>query len=122
MEYLKLCDSDYRFMQIVWEYAPINSGDLVRKCNEVLGWKKSTTYTTIRKLSEKGYIVNEDAVVSVLISRDRVQADESEYFVERTFNGSLPQFLAAFLGGKKISEREAEKIKKLIDEHRGQCL
>ena len=111
MEYLKLCDSDYRFMQIVWEYAPINSGDLVRKCNEVLGWKKSTTYTTIRKLSEKGYIVNEDAVVSVLISKDRVQADESEYFVERTFNGSLPQFLAAFLGGKKVSERAAETIK-----------
>lgn len=119
MEYLKLCDSDYRFMQVVWENAPINSGDLVKKCNEILGWKKSTTYTTIRKLSEKGYIVNENAIVSVLIGKDQVQADESEYFVERTFGGSLPQFLTAFLGGKKISEQEADKIKKLIDEHRG---
>lgn len=106
-------------MQVVWEYAPINSGDLVKKCNEIFGWKKSTTYTTIRKLSEKGYIVNENAIVSVLIEKDRVQADESEYFVERTFGGSLPQFLTAFLGGKKISDQEAEKIKKLIDEHRG---
>lgn len=119
MEYLKLCDSDYRFMMVVWEYAPINSGELVRRCNEILGWKKSTTYTTIRKLCEKGYISSENAIVTVLVEKDRVQADESEYFVKRTFGGSLPQFLTAFLGGKKISDEEAEKIKALIDEHRG---
>lgn len=119
MEYLKICDSDYRFMLIVWEYAPINSGELVKLCNQILGWKKSTTYTTIRKMCEKGYIMNENATVSVLIEKNRVQADESEYFVERTFGGSLPQFLTAFLHGKKISEKEAEKIKALIDEHRG---
>lgn len=118
MAYLKLCDSDYRFMQVVWEHAPVNSGELVKLCNAALGWKKSTTYTTIRKLCEKGYIKNENAVVSVLIAKDQVQADESEYFVERTFGGSLPQFLTAFLGGKKITEEEAKKIKALIDEHR----
>lgn len=117
MEYLKLCDSDYRFMQVVWDHAPVNSGELVKLCNEILGWKKSTTYTTIRKLCEKGYIQNENAVVSVQIEKNRVQADESEYFVERTFGGSLPQFLTAFLGGKKISEEEARKIKALIEEH-----
>ncbi|MDO4168075.1 MAG: BlaI/MecI/CopY family transcriptional regulator, partial [Eubacteriales bacterium] len=111
-------DSDYRFMQVVWEHAPVNSGELVKLCNAALGWKKSTTYTTIRKLCEKGYIKNENAVVSVLIAKDQVQADESEYFVERTFGGSLPQFLTAFLGGKKITEEEAKKIKALIDEHR----
>ncbi len=118
MGYLKLCDSDYRFMQVVWAHAPVNSGELVKMCNEALGWKKSTTYTTIRKLCEKGYIQNKNAVVSVLIDKDQVQADESEYFVERTFGGSLPQFLTAFLGGKKITEEEARKIKALIDEHR----
>lgn len=118
MEYLKLCDSDYRFMLVVWEHAPVGSGELVKLCSEILGWKKSTTYTTIRKLSEKGYISNENATVSVLIPKGRVQADESEYFVERTFGGSLPRFLTAFLGGKTISAEEAEKIKKLIDEHR----
>lgn len=117
MEYLKLCDSDYRFMMIVWEHAPINSGELVKLCNERLGWKKSTTYTTIKKLCEKGYIQSENAIVSVLHEKERVQMDESEYFVERTFGGSLPQFLTAFLGGKKISAQEAEKIKKLIDQH-----
>lgn len=118
MEYLKLCDSDYRFMMIVWEHAPVNSGELVKLCNEILGWKKSTTYTAIKKMSGKGYIKNVDAIVSVLIPKDRVQADETEYFVERTFGGSLPQFLAAFLGGKKISDEEAEKIKAMIDEHK----
>lgn len=118
MEKLKLCDSDYRFMSIVWEYAPMNSGALVKLCNDILGWKKSTTYTTIKKLAEKGYLKNENATVTVLIEKERVQQEESEYFVERTFGGSLPQFLTAFLGGKKISEAEAEKIKELIEEHR----
>lgn len=117
-ENLKLCDSDYRFMLIVWENAPIKSGKLVELCKERLGWKKSTTYTVIKKLCEKGYIQNEDAVVSVLIPKEKVQAEETEYFVERTFEGSLPGFLAAFLGGRTLSEGEAEKIKQMIDEHK----
>lgn len=117
MEYLKLCDSDYRFMMVVWEHAPVGSGRLVTLCSQVLGWKKSTTYTTIKKMSEKGYIKNENAIVSVLIEKERVQRDESAYFVERTFGGSLPQFLTAFLGGKKLPAEEAEKIKELIDQH-----
>lgn len=117
MEYLKLCDSDYRFMTIVWDNAPVSSGALVKLCNEQLGWKKSTTYTTIKKLAQKGYLINENAVVSVIIPRERVQRDESNYFVERTFDGSLPGFLTAFLGGKKISKKEAEKIKQIIDDY-----
>lgn len=116
MESLKLCDSEYRFMTIVWEHAPVNSGELVKLCNDRLGWKKSTTYTAIKKLSEKGYIKNENAIVSVLIEKELVQRDESNYFVERTFGGSLPGFLTAFLGGKRISKEEADKIRKIIDE------
>lgn len=115
MENLRLCDSDYRFMLIVWETAPVNSGQLVRICSQRLGWKKSTTYTQIKKMCEKGYIENNQATISVRISKETVQADESNYFVERTFEGSLPGFLTAFLGGKTISETEAEKIKKIID-------
>lgn len=118
MESLKLCDSDYRFMLVVWEYAPVNSGELVKRCNEILGWKKSTTYTAIKKLSEKGYIQNDNAIVSVLIPKERVQREETKYFVDRTFGGSLPQFIAAFLGGgKKLSGEEAEKLKAMIDEY-----
>lgn len=118
MENLKLCDSDYRFMQIVWANAPVNSGRLVELCLEKLGWKKSTTYTTIKKLSEKGFIINENALVSILIPKEQVQSVETDYFVERTFEGSLPQFLTAFLGGRKISDKEAEDIKRLIDAHK----
>ena len=117
MENLKLCDSDYRFMLVVWEAAPVNAGELVRLCQEQLGWKKSTTYTQIKKMCEKGYIENTQAIVRVLIPKERVQADESDYFVERTFDGSLPAFLTAFLGGKTITEKEADKIKRMIDEH-----
>ena len=118
MDYAKLCDSDYRFMCVVWDNAPINSGELVKLCQEKLGWKKSTTYTVVRKMCEKGYIANEDATVSVLIPKEQVQADESQYFVERTFDGSLPGFIAAFLGGKKISNEDAKTLKKMIDEGR----
>ena len=117
MEYAKLCDSDYRFMCIVWESAPVNSGELVKLCQEKLGWKKSTTYTVIKKLCEKGFIQNDDAVVSVLIPKEKAQAKEAEYFVERTFENSLPSFFAAFLGGKKLSKKEAKALKKLIEKH-----
>lgn len=118
LEILKLCDSEYRFMMIVWENAPLKSGELVSLCREKLGWKKSTTYTVIKKLCERGYIQNQDAVVSVLIPKEKVQAEESDYFVERTFEGSLPGFLAAFLGGRTLSEQEAEKLKQMIDAHK----
>lgn len=117
MEDLKLCDSEYKFMLIVWEHAPVNSGELVALCNEQLGWKKSTTYTVIKKLSGRGFIKNENAVVSVLVEKENCQSVETEHFVERTFGGSLPGFLAAFLNSRKLSAKEAEEIKKMIDSH-----
>lgn len=119
MEEYKLCNSDYRFMMIVWDHAPVGSGELVRLCREQLGWKKSTTYTEIKRLCEKGLLKNEKAVVEPLVTREEVQAQESDAFVERTFAGSLPGFLTAFLGGKKLSDREAEELKNLIDHYRG---
>ena len=118
MEESKLCNSDYRLLLILWDHAPIGSGELVKLCQEELGWKKSTTYTEIKRLSEKGYIKNENAVVEPLYTREEVQAQESGAFVERTFSGSLPQFLTAFLGGrKKLSAKEAEELKELIDNY-----
>ena len=119
MEFLKLCESDYRFMSVIWDYEPVASGKLVELCARRLGWKKPTTYTTLKKLCEKGYAKNEQTVVTSLVPRDQVQAYASEHFVEHTFAGSLPGFLASFLGGKTISEQEAEELKRLIDAHKG---
>ena len=117
MEYLKLCDSDYRFMTVVWDYAPINSGELAALCLKELGWKKSTTYTVIRRLSERGVVKLENAVVSALVSREQVQHSESRELVDRAFGGSLPQFIAAFAGGRPLNREEAEEIRRLIDQY-----
>ena len=118
MDELKLCESDYRFMTILWENEPLTSGRLVALCRDELDWKKSTTYTVLKKLCEKGFAQNIDTVVTSLIPQSEVQAAESERFVERAFGGSLPGFLTSFLGGKTISEREAAELKRLIDSHK----
>ena len=118
MNDLKLCESDYRFMCVVWDNEPLSSKQLVSLCNEHLGWKKSTTYTVLKKMTEKGFAKNESSVVSSLVKREAVQKSASEHFVEHTFQGSLPHFLAAFFQGKKLSEKEATELKKLIDNYK----
>ena len=118
MDKIDIWESDYRFMLIVWEQAPVSSGRLVELSLERLGWKKSTTYNAIRRMCEKGLIKNENAIVSVVVPKEQVQAQESHDFLERTFSGSLPQFLATFLNGKSITSQEADEIKHLIDAHR----
>jgi predicted transcriptional regulator len=118
MENLKLCESDYRFMLVVWENEPVASGHLVALCAEKLGWKKPTTYTVLRKMCEKGLLKNEQTIVSSIIPKEQIQAYESECFIERTFEGSLPQFLTSFLGGKTISQKQANELKRLIDAHK----
>jgi BlaI family penicillinase repressor len=118
MDKIDIWESDYRFMLIVWEHAPVSSGRLVELSLERLGWKKSTTYNAIRRMCEKGLIKNENAIVSIIVPKEQVQAQESHDFLERTFSGSLPQFLATFLNGKSITSQEAEEIKRMIDAHR----
>lgn len=115
---LRLCDSEYRLMTVIWDNAPVESGQLVRLCAELLDWKKSTTYTVLRKLGEKGVIRNENTVVSVVVPKESVQRFESERVVSRTFDGSLPMFIASFLGGRKISDAEADEIISMIDSSR----
>lgn len=112
---LKLCESDFRFMCVIWDNEPLASGRLVTLCNEELGWKKSTTYTMLKKLCEKGFAKNENSVVTSLIPKEEVQAFASEHIVESSFGGSLPSFLTSFFGGKKISEKEANELKEIID-------
>lgn len=118
MESKRLFDGELRFLNIIWKNEPVASGELVRLCLEELGWKKSTTYTMLKRLGEKGLLKNENAVVTSLVSKAEVQSAESESVVQQTFDGSLPEFLVAFLGNKTISDEEAEAIKRLIDEHR----
>ena len=118
MNDLKLCESDYRFMSVVWDSAPVSSGMLVRLCQERLGWKKSTTYTVLKKLADKGFLKNEDSTVTALIPREQVQIFESGYVVDKSFGGSLPAFIAAFTQGRRLTAQEADEIQRLIDESR----
>lgn len=120
MEKYKLFDAEYRFLDIVWDKEPVNSTELSIICLERLGWKKSTTYNMIRKLSERGFVKNENAVVSAVIKREQVAKYEGEAVAEKYFGGSLPAFIAAFLDGKRISDEEAEELKRMIDKAKGQ--
>ena len=116
MEEYKLFDAEHKFVSLIWENEPVNSTELVRLCLEKVGWKKSTTYTVLRKLCERGILKNEDAVVTSLVKREEVQKYESEILIEKAFNGSLPQFLIAFLDGKRLSSKEAAELKIIIEE------
>ena len=118
MEELKLYDAEYRLMEIVWELEPLSSTELYKACLPRLGWKKSTTYTMLRKLCERGILRNENSAVTSLVKREDVQRYESHAVVDKWFDHSLPHFLAAFLGEKKLTEEEAEELKRLIDESR----
>lgn len=115
MAELKLCESDFRFMSVIWDNEPVTSGELVTLCAEKLGWKKSTTYTVLKKMCDRGLAQNIEAMVTSLVPRDQVEAFASEHFVEHTFDGSLPRFLVSFLGDKTISQQQAAELKRLID-------
>ncbi|HBV84850.1 MAG TPA: BlaI/MecI/CopY family transcriptional regulator [Lachnospiraceae bacterium] len=118
MEVPKIFESEYRFCEILWENEPVTSSELVRLCREKLEWKKSTTYTVIRRLSERGVIKSEDATVTSLVSREDAQSAESTEIVERTFSGSLPSFIAAFTRKKNLSRQEIDEIQKIIDNYK----
>ena len=118
METPKVFESEYRFCLILWENEPIKSKDLVRLCEAQLGWKSTTTYTVIKRLAQRGVLKNENTIVTSLISKDQVQAAELEQFVERTFEGSLPAFVAAFTKHSRISSREIDAVQAMIDRYR----
>lgn len=109
---------EWRFLNIIWRNEPVGSGRLVELCQQELGWAKSTTYTRLHILIEKGMVENKQTIVTSLISREQVQASESAYVVNETFEGSLPGFVAAFLGERKLTEEEADALRKLIDGYR----
>lgn len=120
MKEIELGDVQAVFADIIWNNEPIGSGELVKICEKELSWKKPTTYTVLRKLCEKGLFKNEDGVVTSVISRDEFNASKSEKFVEDTYEGSLPAFIAAFMSHKKISKSEIDEIQKMINEYKGE--
>jgi predicted transcriptional regulator len=114
----KVFESEYRFCLILWEHEPVKSSELVNLCKEQLGWKPTTTYTVIKRLSERGVLKNENTMVTSLVSKDQVQAAELNEMVEKTFEGSLPAFVAAFTKHQNISEEEIDAVQKMIDRFR----
>ena len=118
MEIPKIFESEYRFCLILWEHEPVKSSELVRLCKEQLGWKPTTTYTVIKRLSERGVLKNENTIVSSIVSKDEAQASEINEMLEKTFEGSLPAIIAAFTKHRKLSPDEIDEVQSMIDRYR----
>lgn len=114
----KIFESEYRFCLILWENEPIRTTELAKLCSERLGWKKTTTYTVIKRLAERGVIQNHDSVITALVTKEQAQAAEMEEVVEKTFEGSIPAFLAAFTKQKELSEKDITEIQNMLDSYR----
>lgn len=113
----KIFESEYRFMLVLWELEPVNSTRLVAACKEELGWSKATTYTVIRRLQERGVLVNEDTMVRSIVTQEEVQASEMDEFVAKTFQGSIPQFLTAFTKRRDLRREDVDLLRKMIQEY-----
>ena len=122
METPKIFESEYRFCLLLWEHEPVNSTKLVALCKEHLGWTKATTYTVIRRLSERGVVKNENAIVTALISKEEAQRSRLEEMVEETFEGSMPAFIAAFSRSRKLTKHEVDQLQALIDSFQEESL
>lgn len=115
MDIPKIFESEYRFCLILWENEPISSRELSELCKEQLGWSKTTTYTVIKRLSDRGVVKNENTVVTSLVSKEEVQQAEIEELMEKKFENSVPAFIAAFAKSKALSEDEIEQIRRIIE-------
>ena len=119
MENRKLGTVETRFAELIWANAPISSGELVKLCQQELEWKKSTTYTVLKKLCEQGLFCNQGGLVQTVISREEFYGMQSELFVQENFSGSLPAFLAAFTARRSLSEKEIILIRQMINQMGG---
>ena len=111
----KIPEGEYRFCLIMWEHEPVSSLELVKLCQEQLGWKRTTTYTVIKRLGERGILKLENGIVTALVSREEAESAEIETFVESRFGGSLPAFVAAFTKRKDVSEKDLDEMQRMID-------
>ena len=111
----KIHEGEYRFCLIMWEHEPVSSLELIRLCQEKLGWKRTTTYTVIKRLGDRGVLKLENGVVTALISKEEAESAEIDTFVESKFGGSLPAFVAAFTKRKDVSEKDLDEMQRMID-------
>ncbi len=118
MKRYKLAEMEQRFADLIWQRAPVSSGELVKLCEAQLSWKKSTTYTMLKRLCDKGLFENKKGIVATLITQEDFLALQGEQFLTETFEGSFPQFFAAFTRRNRLSEKEIAEIQRLIDEHK----
>lgn len=118
MEY-KLGEIEMKFAELIWDNEPLASGELAKRCEMALDWKKSTTYTILRRVCDRGLFQNKNGVVTSCVTKEEFLSKQSEQFVENTFQGSLPRFLAAFTAGRKLSDKDVEELKKIIEENGG---
>lgn len=118
MEY-KLGEIEMKFAELIWENEPLTSGELAKRCEKALNWKKSTTYTILRRVCDRGLFQNKNGVVESCVTKEEFLSKQSEQFVENTFQGSLPRFLAAFTAGRKLSDKDVEELKRIIEENGG---
>ena len=118
METPKIFESEYRFCLILWEHEPVRSSELVALCREKLGWKPTTTYTVIKRLSERGVLKNENSIVTSLVKKDEAQAAEIDELMQKRFEGSLPAFFAAFTKRRSLSKEEIDEVQAMIDRYR----
>ena len=115
-----MTETEQQFAEIIWDSEPLGSGQLVKLASEKLNWKKSTTYTVLRKLCEKGIFKNEDTVVREVISKEEYVRRKGEIYLEEHYNGSLPKFVAAFMNKKKLKRSEIEELAKMIEDYKGE--
>ena len=115
METPKIFESEYRFCLILWEHEPVTTTELVKLCQAQLGWKRTTTYTVIKRLGERGVLKNQDGLVTALISREDAQVSELDELMEKKFQGSLPAFLSAFARRQSLTENDVEEIRRIIE-------
>ena len=118
METPKIFEKEYRFCLILWEHEPISRADLAKLCEELLGWKTTTTYTVVKRLCDRGVLMNDNSIITSLITKEEAQSAEIDGFVEEKFGGSLPAFLAAFTRKQKLSDRDLDELQKMIDQAR----
>ena len=116
----QMTEAEFKFAELIWREEPVGSGELVKHCLQEFGWKKSTTYTFIKKLCDQGIFQSENAVVTSLVDKEKYLQEQGEEFVEKTFEGSLPKMIAAFMERKRLSRAQIEEIEKMIEDYKNE--